>query len=83
MQQEKKGKNNPLFGSNHSEETKEKIRKARGTTRKVLDRKTAITQTFTSIRQSAKALACNETMVRNYIKSKKLYKARYQIEKTT
>jgi group I intron endonuclease len=74
------GKNNPMFGKPHSEETKAKLSATQGTVVQVFDKETNETTTFSSIRQAAKGLSTNHTTIRNYIKNQKHYKGRYIIE---
>jgi group I intron endonuclease len=74
------GKNNPMFGKPHSEETKAKISATQGTAVQVFDKETNETTTFSSIRQAAKELSTSDTTIRNYIKNQKHYKGRYQFE---
>lgn len=66
-------------GKTVSEEKKAKIIANQGTAVEVFDKDTKET-TFGSIRQAAKKLSTSDTTIRNYIKKKKLYKGRYQIE---
>jgi len=76
-----RGKKNPLFGKTPTEETKTKIREANGIAIEVFDMKTEETSVYASIRQAAKVLGCNETTVRRYLKSQKLYEGRYLFAK--
>ena len=64
-----------------SEETKAKISEARGQVVEVLDIETNEKTTYSSGRQAAKALGCDQKTVCYYIKSKKLFQGRYLIGK--
>lgn len=76
-----RGKKNPLFGKTPTEETKTKIREANGIAIEVFDMKTEETSVYASIRQAAKVIGRNETTVRRYLKSQKLYEGRYLFAK--
>ena len=68
-------------GKTLSEETKAKISEARGQVVEVLDIETNEKTTYSSGRQAAKALGCDQKTVCYYIKSKKLFQGRYLIGK--
>jgi group I intron endonuclease len=80
MSEAKKGKNSPFSGKTHTEETKTKLSAALGQAVEVLDIQTNETSTYSSGRQAAKALGCDQKTVINYIKSQKLWKGRFLIE---
>jgi group I intron endonuclease len=85
-----KGENNPMFGQNHSEETRKKISDAMvGNTNsknhpnsqqiQVFDEKTNQTTTYNSIREAARALNINKSSIVTYFANnqQKPYKGRY------
>jgi group I intron endonuclease len=79
MREAKKGNKNRL-GKTHTEETRNKIGASQGTSVKVTDTETGITNTYHSKRQAARELDTSLDTVRKYIISGKLYKGKYFIE---
>ena len=95
MAEAKKGEKNPMYGKNHTEETKTIMSKAKkGKPRpegsgkasqviEVTDIKNNTTIFYDSICEAARALNCNESSIRSNIKSNsnKPYKGRYTFKK--
>lgn len=83
MSEVKKGKNNPLFGTNHSEETKVKLSKANGIAIKVLDKETNETSYYSSMRKAAEAVGVANTTLNYHFKKNSCIclKGRYLIER--
>jgi hypothetical protein len=63
MSEIKKGKNNPLFGKTHSEETKNKLSEGLGIAVKELDLETNGTSTFSSISKAAKSIGVDHGLL--------------------
>ena len=76
-----KGKNNPMFGKTHNEETISKNTASQPNSIKieVLDLEINTKTTYPSIREAAKALNINHRTITNYFtnKQQKPYRGRY------
>ena len=79
----KKGKNNPLFGTHHSEETKAILSEANGIAIKVFDKETNVTSNYTSMRKAAEGIGVVTSTLFYHFKKSNCFclKGRYQIEK--
>jgi len=92
----KKGEKNPMYGQNHTEETKKIMSEAKkGKPRpegsgkpsqviEVTDIKNNTTISYDSIREAARALNCNESSIRSSLRynSKKAYKGQYTFKRS-
>jgi group I intron endonuclease len=67
------------LGRKFSEETRAKITASKGHKLEVTDIRTGDTAIYDSTRSAAKELGTNHNTIRNYIKSQKLYRERFQI----
>lgn len=70
---------NPMFGKSTSEEAKQKMREANGTSVVVLNSETGETISYASYRAAAAALDCNVSTVSRHLKSGKLLRKIYKI----
>jgi hypothetical protein len=81
MSEAKKGKNNPMFGKNHSDESKKKITDAMPNKIQieVTDIKNNTTTTYNCIREAARALNIAQPTINSYFSrnQKKPYKGRF------
>jgi hypothetical protein len=67
------GKNNPMFGHKHSEETRAKIAASLDHLLEVTDIKTGESKSYGSGKEAAVALSCSAVTVSRCLKNGKLY----------
>lgn len=77
MSEAKRGNKHNFFGKTHSEESKLKMSKTRGTTIYLYSLDYQFLNTFPSSRAAAKHFKCGDPMIMKYARSGKIFKDQY------
>lgn len=77
----RKGKDSPFLGKQHSLETRKKLSESLGSKIEVFNKDTLKTIIYSSNYKAAKAIGCDESTVRYWLKKNKPYKNKYIFKK--